>query len=134
MTDDGGESGPVSFALIPCGRCGIGITVSDPEIIEALRVRPVSMFHDECNADQIVLHTYAVTITVRQPNDEDLDEVLVDLVATVEARSFVAAVPLLEKRLADLWTKVVEAAPIVDNVAPARPDPPQPDPPRLHLM
>lgn len=51
-------------AFIPCGRCGLVIEVTDPDLIPQVGQRPVQVFHETCEGEATPLRRFRVKVQV----------------------------------------------------------------------
>lgn len=103
---------------LPCKKCGEQITMTD-ELYRQMVALKGSPAHATCPTDAAALaaslRTYRVVIEVHRVGREDEgDELLTRAGTTVEAASFVEALPALGQTLATQWDKVVESAPLAE--------------------
>lgn len=123
-------------AFVPCGRCGTLIEVTDPDLLPVVGSVPVAVFHEWCTADASTMRRFRVSVSVTEEVVPDLgpgveadpEPVGVDLLgvsATAEAATFVQALGDLERRLGELWAKVVDHAPVVDSLVEEQVDKPE---------
>lgn len=125
------DAAPASF--VPCGRCGLLIEVTDPDVLEILKVRAVPMFHAMCTGEDAPMRRFKVHVSVAEitetptgeldesgePVIQEMEETLTALAAEAEGPDFLAAFDDLERRLGELWTKVREHGSLIDGLAEA---------------
>lgn len=103
--------------VVACAKCGEGITVDDSTIKESQTSGvPLSVTHEVCPRDAVDLPQYEIVVTVHRivPGAEDGKTLLTSVGKVVEAPTFRAAIPSLNKAITEQWEKAISLAEIVE--------------------
>lgn len=102
--------------LIACMRCGEGIEVDEATLKEATNNGvPLQVTHEVCPRDAVTLPKYRMVIQVFREVGEEEPELLATVGETVEAQSYVAAIPRLTQAIATQWERARSLAAMADQ-------------------
>lgn len=101
--------------LIACMKCGEGVEVDEDTLKEATTNGvPLQVTHGVCPRDAVTLPKYRMVIKVFREVGEE-EELLATVGETVEAQSYVAAIPRLTQAIATQWEKARSLAGMADQ-------------------